>query len=122
MKGSVPRDGADGPGYRGQNGPTVVTASHPPHVPDETVQAYSRHAWRPSPEAMTQVEVPSQRSTVHPRCAAATSLSAACQGLVDDLHERYALPSVYLLVDGRLRCQAARGYFQVVDGFPSEPA
>lgn len=28
----------------------------------------------------------------------------------------YELPSVYLLVDGRLRCQAARGYFQVVDG------
>ncbi len=68
---------------------------------------------------MTQVAVPSRRSTGHPRCAAATSLSAACQGLVDDLHERYALPSVYLLVDGRLRCQAARGYFQVVDGFTS---
>jgi len=41
----------------------------------------------------------------------------ACVGLVDDLHERWALPSVYLLIDGRLRCQAARGYFQVVDGF-----
>jgi diguanylate cyclase (GGDEF)-like protein len=36
---------------------------------------------------------------------------------VDDLHERWDLPSVYLLVDGRLRCQASRGYFQVSDGF-----
>lgn len=52
-----------------------------------------------------------------PRCAAATTLAEACAGLVDDLHERWTLPSVYLLIDGRLRCQAARGYFQVVDGF-----
>ena len=37
---------------------------------------------------------------------------------MDALHTPDALPSVYLLVDGRLRCQAARGYFQVVDGFP----
>ena len=64
---------------------------------------------------MTQV--PSRSSADFPRCVAATALNDACQGLVDDLHERYALPSVYLLVDGRLRCQAARGYFQVVDGF-----
>ena len=51
------------------------------------------------------------------RCARAQSLSAACQGLVEDLYERWELPSIYLLIDGRLRCQAARGYFQVVDGF-----
>lgn len=69
---------------------------------------------------MTRVAVPSQRSDPHRRCAAAATLSAACAGLVDDLHEQYALPSVYLLVDGRLRCQAARGYFQVVDGFTAE--
>jgi diguanylate cyclase (GGDEF)-like protein len=36
---------------------------------------------------------------------------------VDDLHERWALPSAYLLLDGRLRCMASRGYFQVSDGF-----
>lgn len=52
-----------------------------------------------------------------PRCAAATTLMGACVGLVDDLWDRDSLPSVYLLIDGRLRCQAARGYFQVVDGF-----
>jgi len=69
---------------------------------------------------MTRVTVPSPRSADYPRCAAAPTLSDACQGLVDDLHERYALPSIYLLIDGRLRCQAARGYFQVVDGFTAE--
>lgn len=52
-----------------------------------------------------------------PRCAAARTVAAACAGLVDDLWAFGGLPSVYLLIDGRLRCQAARGYFQVVDGF-----
>lgn len=51
------------------------------------------------------------------RCAAARTVTDACEGLVDDLLELYPLPSVYLLVDGRLRCQASRGYYQVVDGF-----
>jgi diguanylate cyclase (GGDEF)-like protein len=50
------------------------------------------------------------------RCRAATDLRAACTGLVDDLHDLWELPSVYLLIDGRLRCQASRGYFQVSDG------
>lgn len=54
-----------------------------------------------------------------PRCAAAETVPGACAGLVDDLREWYPMPSVYLLIDGRLRCQAARGYFQVVDGFPA---
>ena len=44
-------------------------------------------------------------------------MTDACEGLVEDLREWFALPSVYLLIEGRLRCQAARGYFQVVDGF-----
>ena len=61
--------------------------------------------------------LPSPRQDGFDRCAAATSLEQACQGLADDLAEQYELPSIYLLVDGRLRCQAARGYFQVVDGF-----
>ncbi len=52
-----------------------------------------------------------------PRCAASTSVRSACVGVVDDLYARWDLPSVYLLVDGRLRCQASRGYFQVSDGF-----
>jgi len=53
-----------------------------------------------------------------PRCAAARTVAEACAGLVDDLWSFGGLPSVYLLIDGRLRCEAARGYFQVVDGFP----
>jgi diguanylate cyclase (GGDEF)-like protein len=52
-----------------------------------------------------------------PRCAAATTVRAACTGVVEDLHSRHELPSAYLLLDGRLRCQASRGYFQVSDGF-----
>ena len=47
----------------------------------------------------------------------ATSVAEACTWLVEELHVGGDLPSIYLLVDGRLRCQAARGYFQVVDGF-----
>ncbi len=54
------------------------------------------------------------------RCAAGSTLPAACAAwsrtsLVVDL------PSVYLLLDGRLRCQASRGY-QVSDGFTPSPA
>ena len=56
----------------------------------------------------------------YPACIAATTVADACEGLADDLRVRFALPSVYLLVDGRLRCQAARGYLQVVDGFPPD--
>ena len=51
------------------------------------------------------------------RCRAAATVRDACVGVVDDLHERWELPSSYLLIDGRLRCQASRGYFQVSDGF-----
>lgn len=53
----------------------------------------------------------------YPGLLSATSVAEACTVLVDELHVGGILPSVYLLVDGRLRCQAARGYFQVVDGF-----
>ena len=53
-----------------------------------------------------------------PRCAAAATLQEACDGIADDLLAAgFELPSVYLLTGQRLRCRAARGYFQVVDGF-----
>lgn len=48
------------------------------------------------------------------------SIRAACVALVDELHAVFVLPSIYLLVDGRLRWQAARGYFRVVDGFSTD--
>jgi diguanylate cyclase (GGDEF)-like protein len=51
-------------------------------------------------------------------CAAATTVRGACEAVADELLLRgVELPSVYVLVGRRLRCQAARGYFQVVDGF-----
>jgi len=46
-------------------------------------------------------------------------LGATCHALADQLVAAgFDLPSVYLLVGSRLRCYAARGYYQVVDGFP----
>ena len=54
-----------------------------------------------------------------PRCRAGATVEDICNGLADDLVGLgYDLPSVYLLAGERLRCHAARGYFQVVDGFP----
>ncbi len=53
-----------------------------------------------------------------PRCAAATTVAEACEGLAEDLRELYPLPSVYLLVDGRPRCQAARWYYRWSTGSP----
>jgi len=51
-------------------------------------------------------------------CRAGADLIEACAGLADDLVALgFAMPSVYLLHGKRLRCVAARGYFQVVDGF-----
>jgi diguanylate cyclase (GGDEF)-like protein len=67
--------------------------------------------------AALRAALPAQRHGAFARCAAAVTLAEACEGLADDLREDFELPSIYLLVDGRLRCQAARGYFQVVDGF-----
>lgn len=50
---------------------------------------------------------------------AAARMRAVCAEVCDRLFvPGVTLPSVYLLVSGRLRCQAARGYAQVVDGFP----
>lgn len=50
--------------------------------------------------------------------SAAPDAVAACRAVADLLVDRgLALPSVYLLRGGRLRCYAARGYWQVIDGF-----
>jgi diguanylate cyclase (GGDEF)-like protein len=52
------------------------------------------------------------------RCAAGLDIAGVCEGLADDLVEAgFELPSIYLMTGDRLRCRAARGYFQVVDGF-----
>ncbi len=53
-----------------------------------------------------------------PACAAARTVTDACEGICDDLVALgFDMPSAYLLNGQRLRCRAARGYFQVVDGF-----
>lgn len=58
------------------------------------------------------------RPATFSRCQAGRTVDEACHGLADDLLGLgFELPSVYLLASGRLRCHAARGYFQVVDGF-----
>lgn len=68
-------------------------------------------------ETTAAAAFPAATAVVFPRCRGAASLDAACAELTDELAALgYELPSVYLLIDGRLRCQAARGYFQVVDG------
>ena len=48
----------------------------------------------------------------------APSVRAAAQVVVDHLAERGLMPSVYVEIDGRLRCQAVRGYWQIFDGMP----
>ncbi len=49
----------------------------------------------------------------------AESVKAACTLVVADLgRDPQLLPSIYLLRGGRLRCQAATGYWQVFDGMP----
>ena len=53
------------------------------------------------------------------RLAAAPDVAAACWAVVDHLAEvPGALPSVYLERGGRLRCQAVRGYLEILDGLP----
>jgi EAL domain-containing protein (putative c-di-GMP-specific phosphodiesterase class I)/GGDEF domain-containing protein/putative methionine-R-sulfoxide reductase with GAF domain len=65
-----------------------------------------------------------------PACRGATSgrlerdLERACtardasEAVVDHLARRGLLPAVYLAQEGRLRCQAVRGFWQVFDGLP----
>jgi diguanylate cyclase (GGDEF)-like protein len=50
--------------------------------------------------------------------AAATSAREAAEAVVAHLARRGLMPAVYLAQGGHLRCQAARGYWQVFDGLP----
>lgn len=48
------------------------------------------------------------------------SVREACAAVVDHIAAQPGLlPSLYLARGGRLRCQAARGYWQVLDGIPA---
>lgn len=56
---------------------------------------------------------------IRDRLTAAPDVAAACWAVVDHLAETPgALPSVYLERGGRLRCQAVRGYLEILDGLP----
>ncbi|GAC1608307.1 MAG: hypothetical protein NVS3B26_04670 [Mycobacteriales bacterium] len=48
---------------------------------------------------------------------AATLPDACAEAAAELVQAGYALPSVYLLFDGRLRCMIATGYYQVADGY-----
>ena len=58
---------------------------------------------------------------VPPPPAPGAAVARACRLAVEDLSARHERCAVYLLLDGRLRCVAASGLFQVIDGFvPSD--
>lgn len=53
------------------------------------------------------------------RLADVDEVTSVCEATVDFLRDDgFTMPSVYLLRGGRLRCEASRGYWQIVDGFP----
>lgn len=52
--------------------------------------------------------------------ASATSVKAACDAAIDHLGRLGHMPSIYLEQGGKLRCQGARGYWQVFDGMALE--
>lgn len=53
------------------------------------------------------------------RLAASKDVASACWAVVDHLADiPGGLPSVYLQRGGRLRCQAVRGYLEILDGLP----
>jgi len=51
--------------------------------------------------------------------AGAPTIDKACDAIADHLGRMGFMPSVYLEQGGRLRCRAARGYWQVYDGIPA---
>ncbi len=81
---------------------------------------YARPApgW-PTPRSPGAVPRPRRGGQVLPSLAGAGDASAACAAVVHHLFRRGGLlPSIYLMRGGRLRCEAARGYWQIFDGMP----
>ena len=71
---------------------------------------------RPSPRAGSATRRRLERDLER-----ADTAREACEAVVDHLARRGLLPAVYLAQAGRLRCQAARGFWQVYDGLPPRP-
>ncbi|MCC5950594.1 MAG: EAL domain-containing protein [Acidimicrobiia bacterium] len=77
-------------------------------VPDEP--------WSTAVGGLGGVAQPADVRSLRSSLALAPDPQAACEAVVEELHRRGWLPSVYLLEGDRLRCQAQRGLWQVLDG------
>lgn len=61
----------------------------------------------------------SEAASLVDRLAYADTVRGACEAVVEHLGDIEGLmPSLYLEEGGRLRCQAVRGYWQILDGMP----
>jgi diguanylate cyclase (GGDEF)-like protein len=76
-------------------------------------------AWPDKPAARAAAPPRPPAGRLERELAAATTLREASETVVDHLARRGLMPSVYLEDGGRLRCQAARGYWQIYDGMPA---
>jgi EAL domain-containing protein (putative c-di-GMP-specific phosphodiesterase class I)/putative methionine-R-sulfoxide reductase with GAF domain len=76
-------------------------------------------AWpRDTPAARLPVARPSASGRLERDLDRAGTAREASEAVVEHLARRGLLPSVFLAQDGRLRCQAVRGFWQVYDGLP----
>jgi diguanylate cyclase (GGDEF)-like protein len=75
----------------------------------------------PAPSPSGQAPATAPGAPLAGALAVARSARDACTVTCDHLRRLgELLPSVYLVRNGLLRCQAQRGYWQVMDGFPPE--
>jgi diguanylate cyclase (GGDEF)-like protein len=78
-------------------------------------------AWPPEPEAAGRrlLAAAPAGGRLERAMASASTVRDAATVVVEHLARTGLMPSVYLEQGGRLRCQAARGYWQVYDGMPA---
>jgi EAL domain-containing protein (putative c-di-GMP-specific phosphodiesterase class I)/putative methionine-R-sulfoxide reductase with GAF domain len=76
-------------------------------------------AWpRDTPAARLPVARPAASGRLERDLERACTAREASEAVVEHLARRGLLPTVFLAQDGRLRCQAVRGFWQVYDGLP----
>jgi diguanylate cyclase (GGDEF)-like protein len=78
-------------------------------------------AWPPDAPAPAPVAKPARTASTEPlerALSVAGSVRAAAAATADHIARRGLLPTVYIEQGGRMRCQAARGYWQIYDGIP----
>jgi diguanylate cyclase (GGDEF)-like protein len=78
-------------------------------------------AWPPEPEPAGRrlLAAAPAGGRLERAVASASTVRDAATVVVEHLARTGLMPSVYLEQGGRLRCQSARGYWQVYDGMPS---